>query len=133
MDYILDDQMVLPHQNGAVTTERVVPKPISSKRTALISHIRCSSVQQERAPDSKFHTHIQTTVSVQKKILQRREGAPTVADVRNSPVYATKQIFEAELPIDMRIAKIDTLLAAPADSAELAKPALVTARSIKAG
>ena len=103
MDYILDDQMVWPHKNGTVATERVVPKPISSKRTALISHIRCSSVQQERAPDSKFQTHIQTTVSVQKKILQRREGAPTVADVKNSPVYKTggiskKQIIEAELP-----------------------------------
>jgi cellulase/cellobiase CelA1 len=84
-------------------------------------------VQQERAPDLKF----QTTVSVQKKILQRREGAPTVADVNNSPVYKTKQIIQAELPdeVPIKIAKIDTLLAAPADKAEPTKP---TARSRKA-
>ena len=134
MDYILDDQLVMPHKNGTITTERAVPKPISSKRTALISHIRCSSVQQERAPDLKF----QTTVSVQKKILQRREGAPTVADVNNSPVYkhiSAKQIIQAELPdeVPIKIAKIDTLLAVPADKAEpeidAAKP---TARSRKA-
>ena len=141
--------MVLPHKNGAVATERVVPKPISSKRTALISHIRCSSVQQERAPASRF----QTTVSVQKKILQRREGAPTVADVKNSPVYKTNESLQsnqAELPDEVPITSrtfvhsrdkgdgvyaiaIDTLLAAPADTAEPAKPALATARSRKAG
>lgn len=123
--------MVAPHKNGTITTERVVPKPISSKRTALISHIRCSSVQQERAPDSKF----QTTVSVQKKILQRREGAPTVLDVNNSPIYKTKQIIQAEIPdeVPIKIAKIDSLLAAPADKAEPPKPtAAPTARSIKA-
>jgi len=146
MDYILDDQMVVPHKNGTITTERVMPKPISSKRTALISHIRCSSVQQERAPDlKKVNKLFQTTVSVQKKILQRREGAPTVLDVNNSPVYAnntykTKQIIQAELfnslpdEVPIKIAKIDTfrneeVLAAPADKAEPTKP---TARSIKA-
>lgn len=42
---------------------------------------------------------------------------------------------EAELPdeVPIKIAKLDTLLAAPADTAEPAKPALATARSIKAG